>query len=130
MTVNLARARRLNALNRRNTDRMLVDPAAHCSQVNLPDDGTVAAYLIDALGHGCCVEALETETGWSKSTVVINLYKVAKKSGVGIRRSAKELHLVLPEGSDHIYPRAKVVATGTTLHPMNDRIINMPDQTA
>lgn len=130
MTVQLAKARRLTALNHRNTDRMLVAPAAHTSQVDLPDDGTVAAYLIDALGHGCCLDDLETETGWSKSTVIINLYKVAKKSGVGIHRRAKELHLVLPEGSDHIYPRTKVVVAGGTIRPAMDDVIFMPDQTA
>ena len=110
MTLQLARTRRLDALNNRFTDRMIVDPADHSSQVKLPAQDTVAGYLIEALGHGCQLEQLEAETGWSKSNVLINLYKVAKKSGVGIRRSGSKLHLVLPEGSSHIYPRPKVVS--------------------
>lgn len=130
MTLQLARTRRLEALNRTKADRMLVKPADHHSQVKLPDEGTVAAYLIDALGHGCNADQLESETGWSKSTVIVNLYKVAKKSGVGIRRRADTLHLVLPQGSGHIYPRPRVVATGSTARSMGTNPIITPSPVA
>ena len=114
MTLQLAKQKRLEALNNSRSDRVLVKPAAHHSHVNLPEEGTVADYLLEALGHGCQVEQLEGETGWSKSTVIGNLYKVAKKSGVGIRRRADTLHLMLPEGARHMYPRPRVVATEST----------------
>ena len=126
MTMDLARTRRLQALNKKSADRILVKPAAHYSQVRLPDEGTVADYLIDALGHGCTAEQLEAETGWSKSTVVVNLYKVAKKSGVGIRRREDMMHLVLPEKSGHIYPRPKIVATGSTVRSMAEEVVITP----
>ncbi|MFK7744715.1 MAG: hypothetical protein AB8B47_06665 [Roseobacter sp.] len=126
MTLEMARTRRLEALNKRSSDRILVKAAEHHSQVKLPDEGTVAAYLIDALNRGCDVAQLETETGWSKSTVVVNLYKVAKKSGVGIRRSADTLHLVLPEGSSRVYPHARVVANDSTVRANHRRPIITP----
>ncbi len=127
MTLHLARTRRLQALKSKTSDRILVKPAAHHSQVRLPDEGTVANYLIDALGHGCTAEQLENETGWSKSTVIVNLYKVAKKSGVGIRRREDSMHLVLPEGSGHIYPRPKVVANGSTVRSMAAEVVITPN---
>lgn len=105
---------------------MLVKPAAHHSQVDLPIEGTVAAYLIDALGHGCQADQLAVETGWSKSMVIVNLYKVAKKSGVGIRRRNDTMHLVLPKGAGHIYPRPKVVATESTVQPMGAEMVPPP----
>lgn len=114
MTIQLAKRRRLEALTKCRNDRMLVKPAEHASHVKLPDEGTVADYLLEALGHGCQVEQLSQETGWSKSTVLVNLYKVAKKSGIGIRRRSETLHLVLPQGAKHMYPRPRVVATEST----------------
>jgi hypothetical protein len=126
MTLHLAKTRRLQALNQRADNRILVKPAIHHSQVRLPDEGTVAAYLIDSLGRGVTVEQLEAETGWSKSTVIVNLYKVAKKSGVGIRRREDRMHLVLPEGSGHIYPRARVVANGSTVRAMAGEVVLTP----
>lgn len=126
MTLHLAKTRRIQALSKRSADRMLVKPAAHHSQVRLPDEGTVADYLVDALGHGCTAEQLELETGWSKSTVIVNLYKVAKKSGVGIRRRDDMMHLVLPEGSGHIYPRPKIVANGSTVRSMAAEVVLTP----
>ncbi len=126
MTLEEAKNRRLQALNKRSADRVLVSPARHHSQVCLPDEGTVADYLIDALGYGCTAEQLVDETGWSRSTVMVNLYKVAKKTGVGIRRRADMLHLLLPEGSGHIYPRAKVVATGSTVRSMAAEVVIVP----
>ncbi len=118
MTLQMAKDRRVRALSDCRTDRMLVKPAAHHSQVQLPNDGTAAAYLIDALVRGCQADQLALETGWSKSNVMVNLYKVAKKCGVGIRRSNDTMHIVLPEGSSRIYPRAKVVATESTMRSM------------
>lgn len=114
MTLQTAKRRRVEALNKARGDRILVKPADHHSAVNLPTEGTVADYLLEALGHGCLVEELTKETGWSKSTVLVNLYKVAKKSGVGIRRRSDMLHLILPEGAKHLYPRPRVVATEST----------------
>ncbi|MEM9575751.1 MAG: hypothetical protein AAF999_01920 [Pseudomonadota bacterium] len=127
MTLDLARTRRLQALEGKAADRILVKPAAHHAQVCLPDEGTVAAYLIDALGHGCTAEQLEEETGWSKATVIVNLYKVAKKSGVGIRRGDGKMHLVLPGGSGHLYPRPKIVANESTVRPMAAEVVIMPN---
>jgi hypothetical protein len=126
MTLHLARSRRLQALNGRSNDRVLVKPSVHHSQVRLPDEGTVAAYLIDMLSRGCTAEQLELETGWSKSTVIVNLYKVAKKSGVGIRRRGETMHLLLPQGSGHIYPRAKVVANDSTLRSKAAEVVITP----
>lgn len=114
MTLQTAKHRRVQALTKAHADRILVKPADHHSCVHLPEEGTVADYLLEALGHGCQVEELEAETGWSKSTVLVNLYKVAKKTGVGIRRRANTLHLILPEGAKHMYPRPRVVATEST----------------
>ncbi len=123
MSLQLAKSRRLDALNKRNGDRVLVRPAAHHSQVCLPKEGSVADYLIDCLGHGADLAQMETETGWSRATVITNLYKVAKKSGVGIRRQQDTLHLILPEGSKNIYPRPKVVAESSTVRSMADEIV-------
>lgn len=126
MTLHLARSRRLQALRSRSADKVLVKPSEHHSQVRLPDEGTVAAYLVDALGHGCTTEQLEAETGWSKSSVIVNLYKVAKKSGVGIRRSGETMHLMLPQGSGHIYPRPKIVAHDSTVRSKAAEVVITP----
>lgn len=126
MTLDLAKSRRLQALNHKAADRVLVKPAAHHSQVRLPDEGTVAAYLVEALRQGCTADQLEAETGWSKSTVIVNLYKVAKKSGIGIRRRDDVMRIVLPEGSGHMYPRAKVVANDSTLRSMAAEVVLTP----
>lgn len=123
MNLQHAKRRRLSAINNQNGDRVLVRPVAHPDHIHLPDEGTVADFLIDALAHGCTPGQIEEETGWSKSTVMVNLYKVAKKSGVGIRRRAEMLYLVLPEGAAPIYPRAKVVASGSTVRAMADEVV-------
>ncbi|MBW4707011.1 hypothetical protein KX928_04335 [Roseobacter sp. YSTF-M11] len=109
MTLELARSGRIAALSHRNADRVLVRPARHKSDVTLPEEGTVAAYLIDALGQGSTVDQIVAETGWSKSTVLVNLYKVAKKSGIGIRRRQDTLHLLVPRGAENVYPRKHAV---------------------
>lgn len=126
MTLDLAKQRRLQALNERSEERILVKPAVHHSQVALPEEGTVAAYLIDALARGCDVAQLEAETGWSRSTVIVNLYKIAKKTGVGIRRRGEAMHLILPQGAGRIYPRAKVVASGSTVRSMAAEVVLSP----
>lgn len=110
MTLELAKSRRLEALNQRFGDRILVKPGHH-SQLTAPTEGTVADYLLDALCKGCDPAQLQQETGWSKAVVMSNLYKVAKRTGVGIRRSQDALHLILPDGADKIYPRSRVVKT-------------------
>ncbi|WP_195821163.1 hypothetical protein [Roseobacter sp. MH60115] len=111
MTLERARSGRIAALAHLNSDRILVKPANHKGDVALPEDGTVAAYLIDALGQGSSVEQIVAETGWSKSMVIVNLYKVAKKSGVGIRRRNAVMHLLVPQGAENVYPRKQVVPT-------------------
>ena len=108
MTLELAKSRRLEALNSRRGDRVLVKPGHH-SQVNMPKEGTVADYLLESLRHGCQSEQIEAETGWSRSIVMSNLYKVAKRTGMGIRRSETTLHLIVPEGADEAFPEPKVV---------------------
>ena len=105
MTLELARSGRIAALAQLNSDRILVRPARHKSDVVLPEEGTVAAYLIDALGQGSSVAQIEAETGWSKPMVIVNLYKVAKKSGIGIRRRNEVMHLLVPRGAENVYPR-------------------------
>ncbi|MGD9294748.1 MAG: hypothetical protein PVI41_07690 [Roseobacter sp.] len=126
MTLKMAKDRRVRALTARCEDRILVKPAAHHSQVQLPADGTAAAYLIDSLVRGCRAEQLALETGWSKSTVMVNIYKVAKKCGVGVRRRDDTMHLVLPEGSSRIYPRAKIVASESTMRSMAADVVISP----
>lgn len=126
MTLQEAKSRRLKALHQRSSDRILVKPAAHHAQVQMPAKGTVAEYLIDALRHGCTADQLVMETGWSRSTLMVNLYKVAKRTGVGIRRNAETMHLVLPQGSVHKFPDAKVVATGSTVRAMAGEVVILP----
>jgi hypothetical protein len=109
MTLALARNRRLDALNKCKADRILVTPAAHVSQVKLPYEGTVAEWLMEALSCGVSVDQLVEQTGWSSSTVLINLYRVAKKSGLGIRREHDSLYMIMPEDFDDFISAAKVV---------------------
>ena len=128
MTLQEAKNRRLQALNQRNTDRVLVKPAAHHGQVEMPSAGTVAEYLIEALRHGCTAEQLEAETGWSRSTLMINLYKVAKRTSVGIRRRADMMHIIMPKGSVHKFPGPKVVASGSTVRSMAGEVVILPSE--
>lgn len=130
MTLQVAKARRLEALNKRNDDRILVEPATHHAQVTLPDKGTVADYLIDALRHGADLAQLSAETGWSKSTLLVNLYKVAKKTGLGIRRRRDTLQLVLPSDSKHIFPGPKVVNPSDTLNAQAEEVLDTPSLVA
>ena len=130
MTLQIAKARRLEALNKRNKDRILVEPVAHYTQITLPDEGTVAGYLIDALRHGADLAQLSAETGWSKSTLLVNLYKVAKKTGVGIRRRQDTLQLMLPSGSKHTFPGPKVVNPSTTLSAQAEEVLDTPSLVA
>ncbi len=126
MSLKLARERRLEALKNRNENRVLVKPADHHTQVKLPDAGTIADYLIDALRHGTDLGQLAAETGWSRSTVLVNLYKVAKKTGVGIRRSEDTLHLMLPNGAGNIFPNLRVVNTSSTIRSMAAEVVVTP----
>jgi hypothetical protein len=126
MTLQIAKLRRLEALKNRCRDRVLVEPAEHYSQINLPVEGTAADYLIGALGHGTDVAQLSAETGWSEATVISNVYKVAKKTGVGVRRENNRLYLVLPHGAGRIYPRSKVVSEPDTVEIESAEIVMMP----
>ncbi|QJF52954.1 hypothetical protein [Roseobacter ponti] len=94
------RSRRLRALNNRMSDRVLIKPARHRSDLHMPDSHTVAAYIIRALKNGITSAQLEAETGWSRSTVRVNLHKIAKKCGIGVVRRDELLYLVLPDGSE------------------------------
>lgn len=123
MNLQQAKNRRLEAIKNRGEDRVLVKPAAHADHVKLPDEGTVADYMIEVLFHGCTTEEIEAATGWSRSTVMVNLYKVAKKSGVGIRRKDDMLHLLLPKGARHDYPRARVVSQGSNVRSMAAEVV-------
>lgn len=103
MNLEQAKARRLKALSKCNADRLLVSPTAHASGLCLPTHNTAAAYIIEALGEGLTIEQFAAQTQWSKSRIMANLYKVAKKTGVGIQRRNERLHIVWPEGCNNIY---------------------------
>jgi hypothetical protein len=109
MNLHLAKMRRLAALRNREADRVLVAPAKHKSDLRLPDEGTAADYLVMALVAGVTVSQIMAETGWSKPTVMVNLYKVAKKTGIGIRRRNESLYIILPEDAGSLYRRQKDV---------------------
>ena len=126
MSLKIARQRRLDALRNRNENRILVKPADHHKQVRLPELGTIADYLIDALRHGTDLGQLAAETGWSRSTVLVNLYKVAKKTGVGIRRSQDTLHLMPPRGAGNIFPHLRVVNSSSTIRSMASEVVVTP----
>lgn len=102
MNLQHVKQRRLAALEKCNSDRVLVSPAKYKSDMRLPSAETVAAYLIDALKAGFTVQQLEAETGWSKSRIMANLYKVAKKTGVGIQRSSERLFIVWPDEDEDV----------------------------
>ncbi len=123
MTFNLAKARRLEALNTGNFDQILVKPAAHYSLVKMPDEGTVAEYLIEALLYGADLGELASETGWSRSTVLVNLYKVAKKTGVGIRRREDVLRIILPKGSQQAEFKRKIVSLRFKIRDMAAEVV-------
>lgn len=127
MSLQMAKQRRLEALKNRSGNRLLVKPAKHMAQVNLPAEGTVADYLINALIHGTTTEQLARETGWTKQTVTVNLYKVAKKSGVGISRCGETMKLEMPTGAKSLYPRAKVVASESTVRSMAADVVVAED---
>jgi hypothetical protein len=107
MNLHLAKTGRLAALRSREADRVLVAPSRYESDLRLPDEGTAADYLVTALGVGVTVSQIMAETGWSKPTVMVNLYKVAKKTGIGIQRRNEKLHIVLPENAGSLYRRQK-----------------------
>ena len=109
MNAELARNRRLEALSKRKADRILVQPRRHASEMDPPEEGTIAAWLIGALIHGVTSREIEDKTGWSRSTATVNLYQVAKRAGVGIRRQSEKLHIILPEGAERNSSSARVV---------------------
>ncbi len=114
MSLEMAKARRIDALRNRDGDRVMVKPAAHHSQMCLPNAGSAAEYIIQALERGTSIHFLSAETGWSRAAVLANLYTVAKKTGVGIRKSEGRLHLMLPPNASTIRPAPKVVGSSCT----------------
>ena len=122
MTLELAKNRRLEALQKRSGDRILVKPGHH-SQIEMPKQGTVAEYLLCSLGEGCDPAQIQEQTGWSKAIVMSNLYKVAKRTGVGIRRCQDTLHVVMPEGAKAFRPQEKVVKTEDATSKAEDFVV-------
>ncbi len=103
------RSRRLRALDNRLSDRVLIKPARYRADLHMPDSHTVAAYIIRALKNGITSAQLEAETGWSRSTVRVNLHKIAKKCGIGVVRRDELLYLVLPDGSEEAGRPVRVI---------------------
>ncbi len=108
MDLQQAKSRRLAALKNCQSDRLLVAPADHISELRMPEQGTVAAFIVDALGHGFTISQFEDETGWSKARIMANLYKVAKKTGVGVQRRNHGLFAIWPadKGEEHVVEAA------------------------
>ena len=102
MTLEHAISRRIEALQNCNSDRKLVSPTKQYTELRLPEQGTVAADVIDALCEGLTIEQFKAETFWSKYQVMENIYRAAKKAGVGIERRSERLHIVWPERSKNI----------------------------
>lgn len=100
----IARNRRIAALQNINADRILVEPVTDIDELRLPDENSMAAYIIDALGEGLTLDELAEETEWSKSRIMINIYQIAKKTGVGIQRRGQRLHLALPASVSDLLP--------------------------
>lgn len=111
MTIDLARKRRIEALSKRSSDRILVKPARHVANMQLPDEGTLAAYIIGALIKGVTAENITAKTGWSKSRVMVTFYDVAKKTGVGINRKDDVLSLILPDNADGVFDESDYMGT-------------------
>jgi len=103
MNLENAKARRLEALSTCKSDRLLVAPAQHKSCLCLPQTGTVASYLIDALRAGWTIEQFAEQTEWPKSRIMANLYMVAKKTGIGIHRRSDRLYIVWPADCPETY---------------------------
>ena len=123
MAFNSTKAQNIETLNTGNDNVILAKPAAHYSQVKMPDEGTVAEYLIDALFYGADLSELANETGWSKSTVLVNLYKVAKKTGVGIRRREDVLRIILPKGYEQHDIKPKTVSLRFNIRDMAAEVV-------
>ena len=98
MDLQQAMSRRLTALEHSNSDKILVSPAHHAAEMCLPAEGTVAAVIISALSKGVAAKQFATEAGWSRSLTMVNLFKVAKKTGIGIERRNGTLFAVWPDG--------------------------------
>lgn len=125
----MAKHGRTVALKNTKADKVLVYPTARAGDISFPADGTPAAYLIDALTDGSSVDEISETAGWSRSAVMVNIYRVAKKSGLGVERRDECLHLLLPEDfeEDHLTPatppkfksdagRLRLAAGRTKLH--------------
>ena len=96
MTIRIANARRLRALRSLEADKVLIKPARHKSDLVRSKEGTVGAYLFDALAKGPTLEQIQLETMWTKSTAMAYLYRMAKRSGVGILRQSGRYFMILP----------------------------------
>lgn len=96
MNLEIAKSGRLAALENRYADRLLVSPADMEVDMHMPSEGSPAQYIINALSKGLLPEQFSKETGWSRSRTMVNLFKVAKKTGVGIERRGGKLFAVWP----------------------------------
>lgn len=112
MSLQIAKTRRLAALEKCNSDRMLVSPADKEADLKLPEPQTTAADLIDALKKGVTTEELCVEMDWPKARLMTNLYRVAKKTGIGVERRDSQLHIVWPECADDTPVSEMDVPTG------------------
>lgn len=109
MTKSLAKALRLERAKNSDDHGVVAQPAILSSQVKAPERGTVADYLFNALLQGASLTQLSSETGWSESTVLVNLRIVAKKTGIGIYRREDRLSLILPKGRDTLDGNAEAL---------------------
>ena len=98
MNLEHAKSRRLAALEQRNSDRLLVFPVHHAAEMQLPDEGTIASVIVNALSTGLVAEQFANKAGWSRSRTMVNLFKVAKKTGIGIERRHGTMFAVWPDG--------------------------------
>ncbi|WP_294607178.1 hypothetical protein [uncultured Roseovarius sp.] len=96
MSTEMARQGRLRALQFVNSDRILVHAARKCDDIVMPPKLSIDAHLLTELHYGVHVKQIMNETGWSSSRVMEQLYKAAKRAGLGIERRKGVLHLVHP----------------------------------
>ena len=96
MNLEIAKSGRLAALENRNADRLLVSPTEKEVDMQMPSEGSPAQLIINALSTGLLPEQFGEDAGWSRSRTMVNLYKVAKRTGVGIERRGGKLFAVWP----------------------------------
>lgn len=79
-------------------DRILVQPSTDPDKISPIRAGTKRHLMADALASGTTLEHLTEVTGWSRSVVSAALYTDVNAAGLGIKRKACKLHLILPKG--------------------------------